>query len=88
MAMTAAGPEYQELVDWLTRKVGGRVNVASEAIDIETPLADCGIDSAASLELCADLRCEKGLDVETTVIWDHPTIEDLASYLVQEAKVP
>jgi acyl carrier protein len=86
--MTADDSEYQELVDWLTSKVAGYVNVAPDAIGIDTPLADCGIDSASGLTLCADLLDEKGFDVETTIVWDCSTIEAIAEYLVVERAAP
>jgi acyl carrier protein len=86
--MTADASEYQELVDWLTIKVAGYVNAPPATISVDIPLADCGIDSASGLELCADLQCEKGFDVESTMIWDYPTIEAIAEYLVAERAAP
>ncbi|MBX7432671.1 acyl carrier protein [Mycobacterium sp. Y57] len=86
--MTAHASEYQELVDWLTIKVAGYVNVPPGVIDIDKPLADCGIDSASGLALCVDLLDEKGFDVETTIVWDYPTIEAIAAYLLAERAVP
>ena len=44
--MTADASKFQELADWLTMKVAGYLNVPSDTIDIDTPLADCGIDSS------------------------------------------
>ena len=85
---TAAVSEYQELVDWLTSKVAGYVNVAPDAIGIDTPLADCGIDSVSGLALCADLQCERGFDVDTTIVWDYATIDAIAAYLVAERAAP
>jgi acyl carrier protein len=86
--MTVDAPEYQELVEWLTIKVAGYVNVSPDAIDIDTPLADSGIDSVSAMELCVDLQREKGFDVETTIVWDYPTIDAIAGYLVAERVVP
>jgi acyl carrier protein len=86
--MNADVLEYQELVDWLTTKVAGYVNVPPDTIDIDAPLADCGIDSASALTLCADLLDEKGFDVETTIVWDYPTVEAIAEYLVAEGAAP
>jgi aryl carrier-like protein len=82
--MTADASAYQELADWLTIKVAGYLNVAPDAIYIDSPLADCGIDSVLGMELCADLQCEKGFDVETTIVWDYPTIDAIATYLAAE----
>ena len=80
--------EYQELVAWLTMKVAGYVNVPPNTIDIDTPLADCGVDSTSGVTLCVDLLEEKGFDVETTIVWDYPTIAALAAYLVAERVAP
>lgn len=86
--MTDDDSEYQELVEWLTVKVAGYVNVPPATIAIDTPLADCGIDSISGLALCTDLQCEKGFDVDTTVVWDHQTIDALAEYLVNGGAPP
>jgi acyl carrier protein len=86
--MSAEPLDYQDLVDWLSAKVAGQLNVAPDTIDIDTPLADYGIDSAASLTLCADLEFEKGIPVETTIVWDYATIDAIAAYLVTERVLP
>jgi acyl carrier protein len=86
--MTADTSAYQELADWLTIKVAGYLNVAPDTIDIDTPLADCGIDSVLGMTLCVDLQCEKGFDVETTIVWDYPTIDAIATHLATERGAP
>lgn len=86
--MTAENSDHRELVEWLSAKVAGQLNVAPDAIDIDVPLADYGIDSAASLALCADLESEKGISVETTIVWDYATIDAIAGFLVNERALP
>jgi acyl carrier protein len=86
--MTVDASEYEELADWLTIKVAGYLNVSSDTIDIDAPLADCGIDSVSAMALCVDLQCEKGFDVETTIVWDYVTIGGIAAYLTAERVVP
>jgi acyl carrier protein len=86
--MTADASEFQELADWLTMKVAGYLNVPSDTIDVDTPLADCGIDSVLAMRLCVDLECEKGFAVETTIVWDYPTIDAIAAYLATGQAVP
>jgi acyl carrier protein len=86
--MTADASDYQQLADWLTTRVARYLNVPPETIDVDTPLADCGIDSVAGLELCVDLQCEKGFDVETTIVWDYATIGAIAEYLTGERVAP
>ena len=86
--MTAEGSEYQELADWLTIKVAAYLNVPPHTIDVDTPLADCGIDSVLAMNLCADLEYEKGFAVDTTIVWDHPTIDAIATHLIAERAAP
>jgi acyl carrier protein len=86
--MTADASETQELAEWLTMKVAGYLNVAPAAIDIDIPLADLGIDSVLGMTLCADLECEKGFTVETTIVWDYPTIDAIAAHLTAERAAP
>jgi aryl carrier-like protein len=85
--MTADASAYQELVDWLTVNVAGYLNVPPDTIDIDTPLADCGVDSVSAMRLCAQLQHEKGLAVETTIVWDYPTIDAIAAHLTTEQGV-
>jgi aryl carrier-like protein len=79
--MSARVPGYDELIDWLTMKVAGYLGLPPDAIGIDLPLADCGIDSISGIALCEDLNHEKGFDVETTIVWDYPTIDQIAAYL-------
>ncbi|QLL07317.1 acyl carrier protein [Mycobacterium vicinigordonae] len=73
--------QTQGLADWLLSKISGYLNVAPETIDFDVPLADFGIDSAMSMSLCADLQCERGMLVDTTIVYDYPTINAIAAHL-------
>lgn len=79
--MTDHAPGYHELVDWLTGKVAGYLGVRPDDIGVDIPLADCGLDSVSGMALCADMNAEKGFDVETTIVWDYATIDEIAAYL-------
>ena len=41
-----------------------------------------------AMTLCADLECEKGFAVDTTIVWDHPTIDAIATYLISQRASP
>jgi acyl carrier protein len=85
--MSTVPPGYDELVDWLTVKVAGYLGVLPDAIRTDIPLADCGIDSISGMAMCADLNYEKGFDVETTIVWDYATIDEIAAYLAEQRAV-
>jgi acyl carrier protein len=86
--MTPEGAAYDELVNWLVANVASRLNVMPDTIGIDTPLADCGIDSIAAMGLCADLKYEKGFDVDGTIVWDCATIDAIATQLVDQRAGP
>ena len=75
---------YDDLTGWLTATVARYLNVPADSIGVDTPLADYGLDSAASLGLCADLQQERGIAVDTTIVWDYPTIEAIATHLTSQ----
>ena len=47
-------------------------------------LVDVGIDSLSAVELVSTLGHELNTEIEPTVLFDHPTIEDLCNYLVAQ----
>ena len=85
--MSAHARAHEELVDWLTVKVADYLGLRPDEIGIDIPLADCGIDSISGLALCADMHFEKGFDVETTIVWDYATIDEIAGYLAEQRAV-
>jgi acyl carrier protein len=78
--------QYRELSHWLTAKVAGYLGLDHDEVDLDTPLADLGIDSIKGLALCADLQAEQGLTADATIVWDHPTITELATYLIYQSR--
>ncbi|WP_030766016.1 acyl carrier protein [Streptomyces sp. NRRL F-2664] len=67
--------------EWLYARLSLYLRRAPETIDPTVPFAEYGMDSVAALSLCGDLEDEFGLEVEPTLLWDHPTVERLAGHL-------
>jgi acyl transferase domain-containing protein len=63
------------------------VKLPVERIDGERPLRALGIDSVMSLELRNRLEKQIGARLPATLIWNYPTIRDLAPYLALEAGI-
>lgn len=72
-------PEMVEtwVSDWLQKKL----KVAADTIKPSQSFADFGLDSIFAVELAQDLSDWTGLEVEATIVWNYPTIEDLANHL-------
>ena len=54
--------------------------LTSERIDHDRPLFDAGLDSLGTLELIEQLEQRFSLKVPPTLLYDHPTIRELAAY--------
>ncbi|MQY14095.1 hypothetical protein SRB5_42560 [Streptomyces sp. RB5] len=67
--------------DWLLDRLALYLRRAPDTVSPTVPLAEYGMDSVAALSLCGDLEDEFGLDVEPTLLWDHPTVDSLTTYL-------
>ncbi|WP_405785148.1 MULTISPECIES: acyl carrier protein [unclassified Streptomyces] len=74
----------ESLAGWLVGHVAAYTRLSTEEIDRTAPLTDYGLDSVAALSLCGDIEDEFDLVVEPTVAWDHPTVEALVAYLLDE----
>ncbi|MFF6781351.1 phosphopantetheine-binding protein [Streptomyces sp. NPDC012510] len=74
----------ESLGTWLVSHVAAYTRLSTDEIDRTAPLTDYGLDSLAALSLCGDIEDEFDLVVEPTVAWDHPTVEALAAYLLDE----
>ncbi len=67
------------IIELLCREL--KVPVA--AVNPELPLTQYGLDSIAALTIAGELEEGLGLDLPSTLLWDRPTIGDLADYLVE-----
>jgi acyl carrier protein len=74
-----------DLTAWLTAKVAEYTETAPDGISPSARLTDLGLDSIYALALCGDLEDDFGLVVEPTIIWDHPTVGELAGHLAERS---
>jgi acyl carrier protein len=59
------------------------VRTNPERIDLNASLRSLGMDSLMTLELRNLLERETGLRLASSLVWNHPTIKDLASHLLE-----
>ncbi|MEU3251206.1 SDR family NAD(P)-dependent oxidoreductase [Streptomyces sp. NPDC006997] len=87
----------QEAVEAVVAAVRGHVAVvlghgSPESLDRTAPFLDLGLDSLTSVELRNRLKADAALDLDPTLVFDHPTIDalsvHLAGLLVPEAPDP
>lgn len=71
-----------QLEQWLATQVAERCGLAPEEVEVDRPFADYGFSSRDSVEMTG--RLEDLLDrvVPTTLIWEHPTIQGVATAML------
>ncbi|MFE7462551.1 acyl carrier protein [Streptomyces sp. NPDC057499] len=73
-----------ELQSWLITRVGEYVPDLDEEVDPHQDLGEYGLDSIAVVAFTADVEDRLAIRVEPTALWDHPTIAQLAKFLMAE----
>ena len=58
--------------------------VMGTAIDANAPLMSAGLDSLSAVDFVSTLATKLGLEIAPTALFDHPTINSLASFLSSE----
>ena len=74
-------PDSAEIESWLVTKLSARLAIATGEMNVREPLANYGLDSRTALTLSGELEDWLGRKLSPTLLWDYPTIEDLAAYL-------
>ncbi|MEU6561289.1 SDR family NAD(P)-dependent oxidoreductase [Nocardia nova] len=74
-------PVADRVASWLVRAVADAVGTAPERISPTCPLADHGLGSRELVELATALSAEIGRPVDTALLFEYPTIAQLAAAL-------
>ncbi|MFT4167205.1 MAG: acyl carrier protein [Microlunatus sp.] len=67
-------------VRWLTDRVAQLLDTQPADIDVDRPLTELGISSLQAVELAGDLETRLGRPVKPTIVYDHPSITELAHF--------
>jgi acyl carrier protein len=73
---------------WLAGRIAAYVQRPVDEIELDVPLAEYGLSSVYALTLTGDIEDHLGVVVEPTMMWDHPTIDALASALLRALAAP
>ncbi len=70
-----------EISTWIRERIARELGSEASAIDPEVTFDRLGLDSLALLGVLGDLALELDIEIETSVLFDHPTISALATHL-------
>ncbi|WP_455823160.1 acyl-CoA dehydrogenase family protein [Pseudomonas graminis] len=73
-----------ELQQWIKAWVARCIAVAPQQIEGAEPFTSFGLDSTDAVEIVHDLEQFLGLELDATLLWNYPSIDELAAYLVSE----
>lgn len=72
-----------EVLNWLTQKFAVWLEMRVEELDPERPISSYGLDSVSAVTLSVQLEEELGIELETALLWERPTLQGLAEHLTE-----
>lgn len=85
-AQAPASPQ-EAIQNWLVAKIAQSLSIAPDTINVRETLTRYGLDSIDAVTMVGDLEDWLGTELPDTLLWDYPTIEKAAQYLVNECDV-
>jgi acyl carrier protein len=70
-----------EIQQWMVSYLARHLDTHPDEIDVTASFERFGLDSAAAVEMSGDLQEWVGERVDPMLVYDYPTIEDMAGYL-------
>ncbi|MGV0810342.1 polyketide synthase Pks13 [Mycolicibacterium boenickei] len=86
----ASGPDLTvaEMREWLRKAVATATGQSADAIDETTPLIELGLSSRDAVAMASDIEDLTGVTLTATVLFRHPTIESLATVIIEGEPEP
>lgn len=71
----------KEIAEWLVQRISQETGLTIGEIDVTSSFANFGLDSRAAVALSSELEKLLGQELPPTLIWDFPTINEVARHL-------
>jgi polyketide synthase 13 len=72
-----------DMRDWLRNWVANATGQSADAIDDATPMVELGLSSRDAVAMASDIEDLTGVTLTATVAFRHPTIESLATVIIE-----
>lgn len=72
-----------EVEDWLRGKIAHKLDAEPADVGVDEFFDSFGLDSTEALVLAGELEAWLGFELETTALWYHPTVAELAKHIVE-----
>jgi len=74
----------EAIQQWLVSQLAKQLSLDLKNIKVQEPLTRYGLDSIDAVTLVGELEDWLDLELPSTLLWDYPTVEKAATFLVQE----
>ncbi|MFW6695378.1 amino acid adenylation domain-containing protein [Streptomyces sp. MAR4 CNX-425] len=78
---SGAPPAPADVERWLVERIAHGLGLSPAAVDTTRPFTALGLDSRQATAIAAELGDRVGRPVSTGVVFDHPTVRQLAAHL-------
>ena len=80
-------PSLESLTSWLAGWMVKEFKVDRESIEPGQAFLSFGMDSVQAMTMVGDLESDLNLRLSPTLVWDYPTIGELADHLAEQLGV-
>ncbi|MFP4100771.1 acyl carrier protein [Coleofasciculus sp.] len=80
-------PTVAEIQAWMVSYLAELLEVRPNQVKVTIPFDQYGLDSSAAVGMTGDLEDWVGRKIDPTLLYDYPTVKDLAQHLAEEFQV-
>lgn len=81
-------PSEQVITDWLVARLATELKIQPSALGTTKTFVSYGLNSVQVVSLSGELETWLDREISPMVLWDHPTIEQLARHLAEYVSTP
>ncbi|WP_437759724.1 SDR family NAD(P)-dependent oxidoreductase [Sorangium sp. So ce1389] len=86
--MSTRQPTVEDLQELLISRMSARLGIEPQSIDVRERFSRYGLSSLDATILLAEIGAALGRPLASTLVWEYPTLGDLARHLAQGAGAP
>ncbi len=75
---------YQSILQWISVRLAEKVKIDVDQVDPRLPFDRYGLDSLNAVTLIGELGDWLQLELDPSIVYDYPTIEQLSNYVLQQ----
>jgi acyl carrier protein len=71
------------LADWLCEAIAVRLDREPDEVDVDAPFGEFGLDSVSVMDILSDLEDRVGRRLDSSVLYDYPSVTSLAEFVAK-----